>query len=120
MTTDSPGKLRWSLPRHWIYPLVAGFIFSSLSLILSPQVIAAEPSMEENVATVKKSPVNINTADENELQTIPGIGPGKALKIVERRQFKPFRSPWELRAYSGRRLVHFGHANCQQTPRGSK
>ncbi|WP_218624952.1 helix-hairpin-helix domain-containing protein [Sporosarcina sp. E16_3] len=46
--------------------------------------------------------VNINTADETELMTIPGIGPSKAAAIVQYRTDKgSFKSPESLMEVSG-------------------
>ena len=46
--------------------------------------------------------VNINTADERELQTLSGIGEVLARRIVEYREtYGPFRSPEELTNVSG-------------------
>ena len=35
-------------------------------------------------------PININTANENELDALPGIGPAIARRIVEHRNLQPF------------------------------
>jgi competence ComEA-like helix-hairpin-helix protein len=41
--------------------------------------------------------ININTASENELETLPGIGKSLAERIIEHRQkFGPFRRPEHL------------------------
>ncbi|WP_255452130.1 Helix-hairpin-helix domain-containing protein [Sporosarcina sp. ANT_H38] len=46
--------------------------------------------------------VNINTADENELMTIPGVGPSKAAAIVQyRTDHGNFKSPESLMEVSG-------------------
>src|SRR6187549_2457166 len=46
--------------------------------------------------------VNINTADANELQRIPGIGPVLAKKIVDHRaRYGPFRRPEEILIIDG-------------------
>ena len=46
--------------------------------------------------------VNINTADVNELQSIPGIGPLLAKKIVDHRdRYGPFRRPEEILVIDG-------------------
>jgi len=46
--------------------------------------------------------VNINTADEAALDTLPGIGPSKAKRIIEyREQNGPFRTIEELKNVSG-------------------
>ena len=47
-------------------------------------------------------PVNINQADEEELQSLPGVGPAKAANIVAyRRQNGPFENKEELMAVEG-------------------
>lgn len=46
--------------------------------------------------------ININMADANSLQTIPGIGPSKAKKIIEYRNINgPFKSIDEIKNISG-------------------
>jgi competence protein ComEA len=46
--------------------------------------------------------VNINTADEKELMTIPGVGPSKAAAIIQYRTDQgPFKSPESLMEVSG-------------------
>jgi competence protein ComEA len=46
--------------------------------------------------------VNINTATQEELETLPGIGPTKARAIIEyRREKGPFQTPDELQEVSG-------------------
>ena len=46
--------------------------------------------------------VNINTADEKELMTIPGIGPSKAAAIIQyRNDHGNFKSPESLMEVSG-------------------
>jgi competence ComEA-like helix-hairpin-helix protein len=52
-------------------------------------------SSDEEIASGK---ININTATEKELQTIPGIGPVTARRIIEAR---PFRSADDLRRVNG-------------------
>jgi competence ComEA-like helix-hairpin-helix protein len=43
------------------------------------------------------SRININTASIDELQTLPGIGPKLAIKIIEHRQkHGPFKRPQDL------------------------
>ena len=49
-----------------------------------------------------KSLVNINTAGETELQTLPGIGPSKATAIMEYRETNgPFQKVEDLKQISG-------------------
>ena len=46
--------------------------------------------------------VNINTADADELQRIPGIGPALAKKILDHRnRYGPFRRPEEILIIDG-------------------
>jgi competence ComEA-like helix-hairpin-helix protein len=62
-------------------------------------------------------PVDLNTADEATLQTLPGVGPALARRILEARKERPFRSvddltrvrgigPATLRRLRGRVRVH--------------
>jgi len=57
------------------------------------------------LATTKKppaKPVNINTATSEQLQTVPGIGPATAEKIIQmRRSYGSFKSVDDLRAIRG-------------------
>ena len=58
-----------------------------------------------SAATTKKppaKPVNINTATSEQLQTVPGIGPATAEKIIQmRRSYGAFKSVDDLRAIRG-------------------
>jgi competence protein ComEA len=50
----------------------------------------------------KSNKINLNTADENELQNLPGIGPSKATAIVAfRNENGPFQSIEDLKKISG-------------------
>ncbi len=57
--------------------------------------------------TFPKSPtsvggkVNLNTATQAELETLPGVGPGLAKRIIATRQKKPFKSIDDLDEVSG-------------------
>jgi competence protein ComEA len=62
---------------------------------------AAAPAL-----TAKKkpppAPININTANSEELQLVPGIGPVTAEKILQmRKSYGPFKSVDDLRAIRG-------------------
>ena len=55
-----------------------------------------------NVSTFKVSMVNINTATQTELETLPGIGPSLALKIINyRKENGKFENIEELKNVSG-------------------
>jgi competence ComEA-like helix-hairpin-helix protein len=43
-----------------------------------------------------QKPIDLNQASDEQLQTVPGIGPSKAAKIIEYRQRRPFRTVEEL------------------------
>jgi len=46
-------------------------------------------------------PININTASRSELETLPGIGPATAQKIIVFRQTQPFYAPEDLEKVPG-------------------
>lgn len=56
----------------------------------------------ESAGSTKSSLININTADEKQLDALPGIGPTLAARIVEYRQANgPFKSIEEVKNVSG-------------------
>lgn len=72
----------------------------------------SETSKEQNndrqssdIVTIKdnnsSSLVNINTADSNKLQTLPGIGPSKAKRIIEFREKNQFKKIEEIKNVDG-------------------
>ncbi len=80
-------------------------------------------------ATTKKppvKPVNINTANSEELQQVPGIGPATAQKILQmRKSYGPFKSVNDLLAIRGlgekrlnkmRKYLTVGQAAPKKTP----
>ncbi|WP_374721712.1 helix-hairpin-helix domain-containing protein [Peribacillus tepidiphilus] len=59
-------------------------------------------SNNDSNANASGGKVNLNSADENELQTLPGIGPSKAASIVEyRNQNGRFKNIDELKNITG-------------------
>src|SRR6266851_977002 len=70
-------------------------LFLFLSLICVPAVLSAKkkPPLK---------PVNINTANSEELQQVPGIGPATAEKILQmRKSYGAFKSVDDLLAIRG-------------------
>ncbi|PAF50155.1 DNA-binding protein [Helicobacter sp. 13S00401-1] len=45
--------------------------------------------------------VNINTASQKELEKLPGIGPKKAMSIVEYRSKQPFKAIEDIKKVKG-------------------
>ena len=65
-------------------------------------VAPTAPSAGGSGASAATGPVNINTADAAALDTLPGVGPSTAEKIVADRQANgPFASPDDLGRVSG-------------------
>lgn len=67
-----------------------------------PPVSGGSPVATIEPAAITSSTININTASTSELETLPGIGPAIATRIIEyREQHGPFRTIDELEAVSG-------------------
>ena len=67
------------------------FVISILALVLSLAPMAA----------LAGSAVNINTAPAEELQSLTGVGPALAERIIEHRQEFPFESIEDIMQVSG-------------------
>jgi len=77
------------------------FLASTLHLSCSRHESRAL-SLRKSEISVSMNAVNINTADANDLQRIPGIGPVSAKKIVDHRdRYGPFRRPEEILIIDG-------------------
>jgi competence ComEA-like helix-hairpin-helix protein len=70
---------------------------------------AAEPAADLEVMHVESPKIDLNTATEEELRQLPGIGGALASRIVShRREAGPFGSPEEITAVSGVAGATFG------------
>jgi competence protein ComEA len=68
---------------------------------VAPPVAAGAPSSSGGAGS-PAGPIHLNTATAEELETIPGVGPVTAQRIIDfREQNGPFRSVDELDAVSG-------------------
>lgn len=62
----------------------------------------ASDTAQEQQSTVQTEPVNINTADAEELESLPGIGQVRAQQIIAERETNgPFRFPEDILRVSG-------------------
>ncbi|MCB9367040.1 MAG: helix-hairpin-helix domain-containing protein [Calditrichaeota bacterium] len=67
-----------------------------------PELLAIADSLYSARAEELARPIDVNTAEANDLERLPGIGPVLALRIVSHReQNGPFRSVDELENVSG-------------------
>ena len=71
--------------------LAATFIFGSLTM-LGIDYLHAAPKADARPMADNIQPVNVNKADVEELQTVRGIGPALAERIV---QFRKENGPYE-------------------------
>jgi competence ComEA-like helix-hairpin-helix protein len=76
-------------------PIRYFFFFLFLSLIVSASATAGKKKPPAQ-------PININTANSEQLQQVPGIGPATADKILQmRKSYGPFKSVDDLLAIRG-------------------
>jgi competence protein ComEA len=86
------------LPRGVRLALLA-LLLAVLAPVPAAGAQAAEVPAEEPAAPVGQ--VNLNTASAEELQRLPGVGPSRAVAIVEYRERHPFRRVEELMRIRG-------------------
>ena len=82
--------------------LAGGALYSARVSEKTPQVVYNVSLDEVSKQAQKPLVVNINTADDKELDELPGVGPATAQSIIEYRQGNgPFRSLDDLEEVSG-------------------
>jgi competence protein ComEA len=83
--------------------IVIGFLIVSLCMVSASITVASCYATKADTSiAVEKAPLNINTASSEELQTIKGIGPTLANRIVEyRSQNGEFASVEDLLKVNG-------------------
>lgn len=82
--------------------LAGGALYSARISEKTPQVVYNVSLDEVSKQAQKPLVVNINTADDKELDELPGVGPATAQSIIEYRQGNgPFRSVDDLEEVSG-------------------
>lgn len=80
---------------------VLAALMMSLMLGASAPLYAQEAEAPAAAEAATKSVVNLNTATEAELVTLPGIGPSKAQAIIAHRERRAFRRIEELMRVRG-------------------
>ena len=89
---------------HTTVTALSVFIPIALALHSSCAAPRSQPltPIEHEARIVSSDAVNINTANVRELQSIPGVGPALAKKIIDHREhYGPFRKPAEILIVDG-------------------
>lgn len=100
MTNDNTLALRSDRrASRWLRGLLMA-CFAGLLSFASIQPVSAQDDDDAPQAQ-ETSLVDLNTATEAELVSLPGIGPSKARAIIERRDNRPFRRVAEIMRVRG-------------------
>ncbi|HSE41443.1 MAG TPA: helix-hairpin-helix domain-containing protein [Acidobacteriota bacterium] len=79
--------------------VVTSFAIFMLVFLTCSQIVIAQSGQDQKTSG---KVVNINTATQSELESLPGIGPSLAKKIIEFRQKNGgFKNPSDLMAVQG-------------------
>ncbi len=99
MTNDNTLALRSDRRAgRWLRCLLMA-CFAGLLSFASIQPVSAQD--DDAPQAQEMSLVDLNTATEAELVSLPGIGPSKARAIIERRENRPFRRVAEIMRVRG-------------------
>lgn len=108
--------MKFSTAEKAVLAVTAAFLLLTIGYFLGqrsgaePYMVSAETLWTQEVGTrsepdgaeTVQERININTADETQLQSLPGIGQVRAAAIVaEREENGPFRIPEDLIRVSG-------------------
>lgn len=77
-------------------------VVETVRSIVPPPRLRKKSSGKKTIDELKQNPLDLNLASKDELETVPGLGPEKALDIVDRREAKgKFTSVEELSEIKG-------------------
>ena len=119
-TSRSPS----SVPLHRLGDLFASVLTLVLLMALVSQDISrkATPITPQAAAAPADTRININAATQEELETLPGIGPVLARSILKRRPYKTPRKLSNVPGLGPKRvekllpLIHFGPEKAPDGP----